>query len=125
MFLTMNIITLEDHNARRRHKVATVGRFRSSFVNIDTLVSGEAEAALLAVFKQNTDANIINSPGNEKYMHDLFYLAPLYAGKFTSVSRLLVLDLDLTFQESVATLWAEFARFSPGQVATYFISLFQ
>ena len=116
MFLTMNLITLEDHNARRRIKVATIGRFRSSFVNIDTLVSGEAEAALLAVFKQNTDANIINSRGNEKYMHDLFYLAPLYAGKFSSVSRLLVLDLDLTFQESVDTLWAEFARFSPGQV---------
>ena len=116
MFLTMNLITLEDHNARRRIKVATIGRFRSSFVNIDTLVGGEAEAALLAVFKQNTDANIINNPGNEKYMHDLFYLAPLYAGKLSSVSRLLVLDLDLTFQENVASLWAEFARFSPGQV---------
>ena len=51
MFLTMNLITLEDHNARRRIKVATLGRFRSSFVNIDTLVSGEAascRSALLA-----------------------------------------------------------------------------
>ena len=112
-FLSMNIIAKEDYHARKRKKNLRLGRYRASFVNINSLVSGEDE--LLSVFKANTDPDILNSPGNGKYFNDLFYIAPLYHTKFSSLSRLVLLDTDLLFQSSILDLWRQFLEFSPGQ----------
>ena len=109
----MNIIAKEDYHARKRKKNLRLGRYRASFVNINSLVSGEDE--LLGVFKANTDPDILNSPGNGKYFNDLFYIAPLYHTKFSSLSRLVLLDTDLLFQSSILDLWRQFLEFSPGQ----------
>ena len=112
-FLTMNIIAGEDYHARKRKKNLRLGRYRASFVNINSLVSGEDE--LLSVFKANTDTDILNSPGNGKYFNDLFYIAPLYHTKFSSLSRLVLLDTDIMFQSSIRDLWRQFLSFTPGQ----------
>ena len=109
----MNIISMEDYHARKRKQNLRLGRYRASFVNINSLVSGEDE--LLRVFKANTDLDILNSPGNGKYIHDLFYIAPLLHKKFSALSRLVVLDTDLMFQSSILDLWRQFLAFSPGQ----------
>ena len=109
----MNIIAKEDYHARKRKKNLRLGRYRASFVNINSLVSGEDE--LLSVFKANTDPDILNSPGNGKYFNDLFYIAPLYHTKFSSLSRLVLLDTDLLFQSSILDLWRQFLEFSPDQ----------
>ena len=98
-FLTMNIIAREDYHARRRRQNLSLGRYRASFVNINSLVRGEGE--LLSVFKANTDPDILNSPGNVKYFNDLFYIAPLYHTKFPGLSRLVLLDTDIMFQSSI------------------------
>ena len=109
----MNIIAKEDYHARKRRKNLKLGRYRASYVNIDSLVSGEDE--LLSVFKANTDLDILNSPGNMKYFSTLFYIAPLYHKKFSELSRLVLLDTDLMFQSSIRDLWRQFLAFSPGQ----------
>ena len=73
-FLTMNIIAKEDYHARKRRKNLKLGRYRASYVDITSLVSGEEE--LLSVFKANTDSDILNSPGNMNYFSTIFYIAP-------------------------------------------------
>ena len=88
LFLSMNIIQQDGYFHRKRSKLKTLSRVKFSFVDIEDLVRDERE--IIKTMKDHTDMNIVTSQHNEKYSHDLFYLAPLYHKKFTSLSRLLV-----------------------------------
>ena len=67
------------------------------------------------LIRANTDTDILNSPGNMKYLSSLIYIAPLYHKKFSALSRLVLLVTDLMFQSPIRDLWRQTLAFSPGQ----------
>ena len=84
----------------------------SSFVDIEDLVRSERE--IIKTMKDHTDMKIVTSQHNEKYSHDLFYLAPLYHKKFSRLERLVVLDIDLGILTSIQDLYSQFDQFGSG-----------
>ena len=112
LFLTMNVITEEGYFRKKRSKEKRVSRVKFSYVDIEEIVGGDRD--IINTLKNNTDMNIVTSQHNEKYSHDLFYLAPLYPRKFSQLKKLMVLDIDLGILTSIQDLYSHFSRFSPG-----------
>ena len=112
LFITMNLIQQDGYFQRKRSKRKRLSRVKFSYVDIEDLVRDERD--LIKTMKAHTDMNIVTSQHNEKYSHDLFYLAPLYHKKFTRLARLLVLDIDLGILTSVQDLYDQFDQFGSG-----------
>ena len=112
LFLTMNVIMKEGYFRQRRSNQKKISRLKFSYVDIEDLVRDERD--IVDSLKAQTDMNIVTSPDNEKYSHDLFYLAPLYHTKFSRLARLIVLDIDLGLLTSVQDLHRQFSQFASG-----------
>ena len=112
MFLTMNIIKNQPGTRLPRERLK-LGLIKYTFVNISSLTAGEKD--LLNAFKSSTNMEISVDSHNEKYTHDLFYIAPIYHKKFSNLSKIIVLDIDLAFGASIKKVWREFSKFRKGQ----------
>ena len=112
LFLTMNLLQQDGYFHRKRSKLKKLSRLKFSFVDIEDLVREDRD--IIKTMKDHTDMNIVTSHHNEKYSHDLFYLAPLYHKKFSRLGRLLVLDIDLGILTSIQDLYEQFDQFGSG-----------
>ena len=112
LFITMNLIQQFGYFNRKRSKLKKLSRLKFSFVDIEDLVREERD--IIKTMKNHTDMNIVTSNHNEKYLHDLFYLAPLYHKKFSTLERLLMLDIDLGILTSIQDLYDQFDQFGTG-----------
>ena len=112
LFITMNLVQQDGYFHRKRSKRKKLSRVKFSFVDIEDLVREERD--VIKTMKAHTDMNIVTSQHNEKYSHDLFYLAPLYHTKFSRLARLIVLDIDLGLLTSVQDLHRQFSQFASG-----------
>ena len=112
LFITMNLIQQDGYFHIKRSKLKKFSKVKFSFVDIEDLVREERD--IIKTMKDHTDMNIVSSHHNEKYSHDLFYLAPLYHKKFSRLGRLLVLDIDLGILTSIQDLYHQFDQFGSG-----------
>ena len=113
LFLTMNVITKEGYFRKQRSRKKKLSRVKISYVDIEDLVREDRE--IINTMKAHTDMNIVTSQDNEKYSHDLFYLAPTYHKKFIRLEKLIVLDIDLGILTSIQDLYGQFSKFSSGE----------
>lgn len=75
-----------------------------SFVNMRDVVAANPE------FVKALAARKINKKG-DRYVSDLFYMAPIYHQAFTKLDKLLVVDsTDLTIVSDIKELWGQFDR---------------
>ena len=121
LFITMNLVQQDGYFHRKRSKRKKLSRVKFSFVDIEDLVREERD--VIKTMKAHTDMNIVKSHHNEKYSHDLFYLAPLYHKKFSSLGRLMVLDIDLGILTSIQDLYDQFDQFGSGDQSDQCIGL--
>ena len=112
-FLTMNVITLHDSAYRNRKKRMRIGKVKSSFINISEITSDYEQ--VIEAQKENIEKELYKSDTIRKYTHDLFYISPLYPMKFKNLSKLIFLDADVVFQESIVELWSEFDEQRSGE----------
>ena len=113
-FLTMNVIQKRDGNLRKRMKVK-VGKIKMSFVDIRGIIAGDEK--YLAAIKETVAEDLHKQKdSNEKYTKDLFYIAPLFYKMFSKLDKIIFLDIDLMFQDSIKNLWKEFPlQTKPGE----------
>ena len=83
---------------------------RVSYVNSDDIIEKNYE--FVKALKANTvQAKDIIRGKKDKYIADLFYIAPTYHTAFIKLDKLIVIDIsDLEFHEDVKVLYDQFNR---------------
>ena len=97
----------------RKSFLKGVPRLKFSFVKVSDVksVNEPFVEALKANSEEKADEKV------DKYSADLFYIAPLYYKAFSSLNKLIFIDItDLEFFSNIRELYQEFYKMSPDQV---------
>lgn len=82
---------------------------RVTYVNAMAVVA-EGEGFVRELQGLTVQAGLGVTQEEDRYMADMFYMAPLYHRAFTGLEELVVVDTDLQFHCDVAELWGQVRR---------------